>query len=297
LPPIANVSGVLATFHPKKPKNLMPDSSDLSLRRRLIVIDILLPIGLVLVFLGGWAFFAAITAVLLIAGWELWRMFKQGGYAPSLAVILLAIAGFTLTRQLWGFDYSHLVISAVILISMAVHVIEQQHGATTSAVDFMVTLGASLYLGWIGSYAISIRALPVGLYWTLLAFSAVALADTGGYIFGRLFGKHKIADIVSPKKTWEGYAGGILMSVLITWGLAALGHFVTPEIVASDGLWMGLVMAVFTPGGDFGESMIKRQFNIKDSSHLLPGHGGIFDRIDSWLWAAVLGYALILLLR
>ena len=274
----------------------MSNPSDLSLRRRLIVIDIALPIAIVLVFLGGWTFFAAVTAVLLITGWEVWRMFKKGGYAPSLAVIFLAILGFTLSRQLWGFAYSHLVISAIILISMAVHVFQQQQGAATSAIDFMVTMGTSLYLGWIGSYAISIRALPDGLYWTLLVFPAVALADTGGYIFGRIFGKHKIADIVSPKKTWEGYVGGILMSVVITWGLAALFHFVAPEIVASDGLWMGLVMAVFTPLGDFGESMLKRQFNVKDSSHLLPGHGGAFDRIDSSLWAAVLGYTLIALL-
>lgn len=275
----------------------MPDSQDNSLRQRLIVIDILLPITLLIAFLGGWVFFAFVTLALLLAGWELWRLFKNGGYSPSLAVILCSILALTLTRQFLGFEYSHLILSGVLLCAMAVHLVEQQHGSKTSAVDFMITVGASLYLGWIGSYALSIRSMPLGLYWSLLVFPAVSLSDTGGYIFGRLFGKHKMADKVSPNKTWEGYAGGILMGTLCTWGIGALFHLVAPEITAIDGLLIGLIMALVTPLGDFGESMLKRQFNVKDSSHILPGHGGIFDRIDSSLWAAAIGYALILLLK
>jgi phosphatidate cytidylyltransferase len=275
----------------------MNNSSDTSLRKRLIVIDIFLPITILMAMLGGWPFYGFVTAILLVAGWELWRLFKGGGYSPSLFIILVSIVALTLTRQLWGFENSHLVVSAVILLAMAVHVVEQQRGATTSAVDFMLTVGASLYLGWIGAYSISLRTLPDGLYWVYLIFPAVSLADTGGYIFGRLFGRHKIADRVSPKKTWEGYLGGIVMGVLGTWGLAALFHFVAPAVTSADGLWIGLVISMLAPLGDFGESMIKRQFNIKDSSHLLPGHGGIFDRIDSSLWAAVIGFALILLLK
>lgn len=275
----------------------MPNQPDITLRQRLIVIDIFLPITIFVAMLGGWPFFAFVALVLLVAGWEVWRLFKGGGYSPSLFIILISILSLILSRQLWGFENNHLVLSAVILLAMVVHLVEQQRGAPTSAVDFMITVGASLYLGWIGPYAISIRALPDGLYWVYLVFPAVSLADSGGYIFGRLFGKHTIADRVSPKKTWEGYFGGILMAVLGTWGLAALFHFVAPGITAIDGLWIGLAIAILTPLGDFGESMLKRQFNIKDSSHILPGHGGIFDRIDSSLWAAVIGFALILLLK
>lgn len=287
----------MASYLERLPITPMANSPDPSLRQRLIVIDIMIPLTILMAMLGGWPFFVFITLILLVAGWELWRLFKGGGYSPSLAVILLSIPAITLSRQLWGFEGSHLVISAVILLAMAVHIFEQQRGAATSAVDFMITVGASLYLGWIGAYALSIRALPDGLYWAYLIFPAVSLADSGGYIFGRKFGKHKIADKVSPKKTWEGFFGGIFMAALITWGLSALFHTVAPGIASIDGLWIGLVMAGLTPLGDFGESMLKRQFNVKDSSRILPGHGGIFDRIDSSLWAAVIGYALILLLK
>ncbi len=275
----------------------MLNTNDVSLRKRLIVIDIILPITIFFAMLGGGYFFAFVTLVLLVAGWELWRLFKVGGFSPSLVVILGSILALTLSRQLWGFEHSDLVISAILLVSMAVHLIEQQHGAATSAMDFMVTLGSGIYLGWLGSYALTLRNLPDGLFWVLLVFPAVSLADTGGYIFGRIFGKHKIADKVSPNKTWEGYAGGILMGVLGTWGIAALFHLAVPQISAIDGILIGLVISILTPLGDFGESMLKRQFNVKDSSHILPGHGGILDRIDSSLWAAILGYALILLLK
>ncbi len=275
----------------------MANNNDITLRKRLVVIDIIIPITLLFGFLGGWYFFAFVTAVLLISGWELWRIFKIGGYGPSLAVILIAIASLTVARQLWGLAYNDLILAAIVLVAMAVHLAEQQRDASTSAVDFMITVGVALYLGWLGSYAISMRNLPGGLYWVLLVFPAVSLADAGGYIFGRLFGRHKIADKVSPNKTWAGYFGGIVLSIIGSIGIAALFHVIVPSIVILDGLIIGLVISILTPLGDFGESMLKRQFGVKDTSNILPGHGGILDRIDSSLWAAAIGYALILLLK
>jgi phosphatidate cytidylyltransferase len=90
--------------------------------------------------------------------------------------------------------------------------------------------------------------------------------------------------------------GGILFSMLFTALIAALWHLRAPAITPLAGLIIGAVMSILCPIGDLGESMLKRQFGLKDSSNLLPGHGGIFDRIDSWLWAGVIGYYLVLLL-
>jgi phosphatidate cytidylyltransferase len=118
----------------------------------------------------------------------------------------------------------------------------------------------------------------------------------GAYVIGHMWGRHKLSPRLSPRKTWEGYLGGIVSGVVLTtlfaamwqaWGSAELG--ITPL----RGALVGLVMSVFPTLGDLGESMIKRQVGVKDSSNLLPGHGGFFDRIDSWLWAVVLGYYLI----
>ena len=153
-----------------------------------------------------------------------------------------------------------------------------------------------LYFGWIGGYLISIRELPEGMWWVLLALPSVWLADSGAYFIGRAIGKHRLSPRLSPKKTWEGYFGGVLVGVLGTAGLAYLWGFWTgPEsaITPLSGAILGLVLGVITTLGDLGESMFKRQAGVKDSGNLLPGHGGAFDRIDSWLWAGVLGYYVI----
>jgi phosphatidate cytidylyltransferase len=138
--------------------------------------------------------------------------------------------------------------------------------------------------------------LPDGLWWSLTVLFAVWLADTGAYLIGSRFGRHKMTPRLSPKKSWEGYLGGILFSVPGTALLACLwpvwaapGLTVTPLRAAL----IALVLSLLTILGDLGESMIKRQVGVKDSGDLLPGHGGIFDRIDSWLWAAAIGYYLI----
>lgn len=272
-------------------------TKDRSLLKRLIVIDLMIPTTILFTWLGGWLFYAFVSIILLIAGWELWRIYTHGNYSHSLILILLAIFAFTTSRQLWKFDHSDIIITVFLMAAMTVSVFLQQKESKTAAVDFAITIASGLYLGWMGSYAISLRSMPDGMLWCFLVFPAVSLADAGGYIFGIKFGKHKIACNVSPNKSWEGYLGGIFMSTLCTWGLAALWSLATPGITASDGFWLGLILSIFTPLGDFGESMIKRQFNLKDSSKILPGHGGILDRMDSSLWAAAIGYYLILFLK
>jgi phosphatidate cytidylyltransferase len=152
------------------------------------------------------------------------------------------------------------------------------------------------YIGWFGAYFISLRNLPEGKWWILVVLPAVWFADTGAYFIGKRFGRHKLSPRLSPKKTWEGYLGGIVVGVILTALFAALwrvGAGPNSGITVLRGALMGLVMGIFPTLGDLGESMIKRQMGVKDSGNILPGHGGAFDRIDSWLWAVVMGYYLI----
>ncbi|OON39881.1 phosphatidate cytidylyltransferase [Izhakiella australiensis] len=131
-----------------------------------------------------------------------------------------------------------------------------------------------------------------GAWWLLYVMFLVWAADSGAYLFGRLFGKHKLAPRVSPGKTWEGFFGGLLTCALISWlfGVAA------PLTVAPLTLLIcSLVAALASVLGDLTESMFKREAGIKDSGNLIPGHGGILDRIDS-LTAAVPVFACLLLL-
>ena len=131
----------------------------------------------------------------------------------------------------------------------------------------------------------------------LLVLPAVWLADSGAYFIEKGIGRHHITPRLSPKKTWEGYLGGILVGTLGTALLAyGLAFIAGPESMLTPfrGALLGFILSALTILGDLGESMFKRQVGIKDSSNLIPGHGGVFDRIDSWLWAGVIGYYVIL---
>jgi len=270
--------------------------TDLSLRKRLIVINIMVPTLIVFSILGGWAFTIFVAVVLLLAAWELWRLFNKGFYSPSLLVMGIFVPLAVMLRHLFAFNYSDIWLAALVLTAMLFHLLQQNRGGKTAAIDFMITVGSTVYLGWLGSYAVSLRFLDNGLYWVVLIFPIISLADTGAYIFGRLLGKHGMLPRVSPKKTWEGYLGGILVGMLGGWALAALWHGPAPQILPWHGLVQGAVISILAPFGDFGESMLKRQFNVKDSGHFLLEHGGFLDRMDSSLWAAAIGYYVIILL-
>lgn len=179
---------------------------------------------------------------------------------------------------------------------MAYHLIQYERGKNQSVADFALTITSSLYIGWLGAYLISIRNSQDGLWWILIVLPSIWIADGGAYIIGKRFGKHRITPRLSPKKTWEGYLGGIIVGTLGVTLLALLFQVlgaVNTSITPQNAAIIGFVVSVIGIFGDLGESMIKRQVGQKDSGNILPGHGGVFDRIDSWLWAAVVGYYLI----
>lgn len=262
--------------------------------QRLIVIGILVPIGVLFALAGGWVLTLFVAASLAYAAWEYWHMFSVGGYHPSAPILIGGVAGLVITRHVFHFLNSDLFFSVVILMAMAVQIVNYEKGHSTTAVDFNITLGGILYLGWLGSYVISLRALPDGFWWLLLVLPSIWFADGGAYLIGSQFGRHKLNKRVSPNKSWEGYVGGIISAALGTMLLALLWNLFSPAITPVKGLLIGIIISSIAPLGDLGESMLKRNFGLKDTSHLLPGHGGIMDRIDSWLWAAPIGYYLII---
>jgi len=264
--------------------------------KRLLVIIFLAPVFIAFVVMGGWKYQFLIAAAMAVAAWEFWRIFVQGGFSPALPLLTVGSAALPLLRGIHGFDWAGMALTAIVLLAMTWHVVEYGRGKPNAAIDFLITLGGVLYLGWMGSYFVLIRDLPSGLWWTLLVTFSIWIADSGAFFIGSRWGNHKMFPRVSPQKSWEGYAGGILFAVLGTTLLAALWQTRVPEITTMHGFWLGLIIALVTPMGDLGESLIKRQFNVKDSSNLLPGHGGILDRIDSWLWAIAIGYYLIIFL-
>jgi phosphatidate cytidylyltransferase len=260
--------------------------------RRTITAILLLLLGLPAVLLGGSLYFLLIVIFLLGAAWEYVHIFRKVGYEANLPLTLGGVLAILAARAFWT-AAAVPILAALILLAMTLHLLSFERGRDQAALDFAVTLGGLIYLGWIGAYLIDLRNLPQGGWWLMLILPAVWLADSGAYSIGAAYGKHKLSPRLSPGKTWEGYWAGVFTGALsaaflafayATWG--SLNGHITPL----QGGLLGLVLAAVTPLGDLGESMFKRQAHLKDSGNVFPGHGGFFDRIDSWLWAAVIGY-------
>ena len=264
--------------------------------KRVLTIVVLLPIVIVSVWLGTWTTTILVAVFTGMAAWEYGDLFKSGKYQPSTYLIVAGSLALVLSRQLWGFAGSDLVLVLLIMIFMVYHTFQYQRGVETAAADFGISLAGTVYLGWMMGYFVSLRSLPDGFWWIALAFLASMFSDMGAFLIGRRIGRHKMMTRVSPNKSWEGYIGGVVVSILATTLLAAGIHLFIPAVSALAGLVMGTVISILAPLGDFGESMLKRPFGIKDSSDRIPGHGGFLDRIDAFLWAAVIGYYLTLIL-
>ena len=266
------------------------------LAKRLLVVIILIPIVVAVIVIGGWVFYIAVAAVLSLAGWEYAHIYQHGGYSPSVVLVVAGIAGLVLERAIFGWAHQDVLLGLLILLAMFYHMLAFESGKETSATDFAITLSGILYLGWLGGYLISLRNLPDGLWWMMVALPTVWISDAGAFSIGRRFGHHPLTKRLSPQKTWEGYAAGVVFGTIGAGLTGLLWHLRSPLVTPGRALILGLVLSILTPLGDLGESMIKRQFGLKDSSNLLPGHGGIFDRIDSIMWAGIISYFLINLL-
>jgi phosphatidate cytidylyltransferase len=205
------------------------------------------------------------------------------------------VALLAIVRSYWP-ELAGTVLSLLVLAAMTWHLVDYERGRDPAATDFTVTTAGILYLGWLGAYLIELRNLENGLWWLLIVLPAVWVADSMAYFIGKGFGKHPLSPRLSPKKTWEGFWGGAVFGTLAGAGLALLWQSLGLLAVTWwQGTLLGFVLAVLTVLGDLGESMLKRQAGLKDSSNIIPGHGGVLDRIDSWLWAGVLGYFFITL--
>ncbi|HSB88733.1 MAG TPA: phosphatidate cytidylyltransferase [Anaerolineales bacterium] len=266
------------------------------LNERIVVVVILLPTAFAIVAAGGWIFAAGVALILALAAAEFAALFRSQSLRPATFLMAAAVAGLVLGRQADGFGSGPALLALAALGLMAWHQFDYERGAPRSGTDFAVSLAGVAYLGWIGAYMVSLRSLPDGLWWLLTALPSVWVGDSAAYFVGRAIGRHRLAPRLSPKKSWEGYLAGIVGAAAAGAGFAALwgvaagpSASVTPE----RGLVLGVVLGVFTTLGDLGISMIKREVQIKDSGTLLPGHGGALDRLDSWVWAGVLGYYLV----
>jgi phosphatidate cytidylyltransferase len=262
------------------------------MRKRTITALGLAVIGLPAILLGGIFYYFLMGTFLIGAAREYVHLFRAVKLEPQFHITVGGVALTTITRMFFP-EYAQAAFALGILVAMAYHLFAYERGRDQSALDFCVTVGGLVYIGWIGSYLLDLRNLAEGGWWFMLVMFCVWLGDSGAYSIGRAYGRHKMAPRLSPKKSWEGYAASVFTATI--GGMFFVYAFTTYGNLAGDitiwqGAILGFVLGALPPLGDLGESMFKRQSGIKDSSGVIPGHGGFFDRIDSWLWGAVIGY-------
>ena len=265
------------------------------MRRRLFTALGLALIGVPAIVIGGIFYYALIAVFVVGAAWEYVHLFRAVKFEPSMSITVGGVALVTLMRMFFP-SFAQPVFAAAILAALAYHLFVYERGRDQSALDFAVTVGGITYIGWIGSYLFDLRNLPEGGWWFMLVMFCVWAGDSGAYSIGRAYGKHKLAPRLSPRKSWEGYAASVFTGMITggfyVWVFKTFGSF-TSDISIWQGALLGLLLGALPTLGDLGESMIKRQSGIKDSSDIIPGHGVFFDRIDSWLWGAAIGYYFI----
>jgi phosphatidate cytidylyltransferase len=267
------------------------------LRDRILVILILIPLGLGVLLAGGVWYAGCIALLLCMAAWEFARLFSKSGLVIPPGLVAAGSAVLILLRWRYGFNHAGIALTGIIFLSMVWFLLRFETRADTQAASAMgITLGGTLYLGWFSAYFVSLRQLPYGLWWTLLALAAVGLTDSMAYLVGRRWGRHPLTRYVSPKKTWEGYFGGLAGSALgglaVGW-LFQAAALSAGAITPGRGFLMGLLIGLLSPLGDLTVSLMKREAAQKDSGDFFPGHGGILDRIDSWMIMAVVGYYIV----
>lgn len=242
---------------------------------------------------GGLAFAAVCALAAAIAALELVAMFHPVGKAESFAIV---VAGLLPLAPWWAWAHGPgggaypewmaiaLALAGIVLLVSTLF----REGEALERAPGRVSASALawLYCGLLVASVVAVR-MRFGFGWVILAFVVTWLNDTFAYFAGRFFGRTKMLPKISPKKTWEGFAGGALGSIL--GGAILLAIF--PDgwlagLTLAGCVLLGGVAAVLGPLGDLAESMLKRAAGVKDSGRLIPGHGGLLDRIDALLFVA-----------
>jgi len=257
-----------------------------NLRLRLITAIILLPVAILASLAGGFPFLIILLPVMCIGMLEFYVMEKdtamQGSSLTGIPTGIIIVLGFFF-HQDWMWQ---LALAAGIVLTLLLELSRQPKEFRRALAQVGITLFGIIYLAFPTAFLLSVRNIqPDGLMWLFLVYAITWGTDTFGYIFGRIFGKTKLAPLISPHKTVEGAIGGILgawipaIVILVTTG--AFQPILIPMVVA------GPFLAV---SGDLFESALKRFFSVKDSYvkglNLFPGHGGVLDRIDALVWVA-----------
>ncbi len=259
------------------------------MKKRFFSTIILAPIFLLLIWLGGYYFLASVLIIFGLCAWEFARIYDHEFRIPIFMLVVM-VEIMLLLRWYLGLGAAHRIMTVCLMAAIVWGIWACEVQIPKAAVSFAVLTTGVVYIGWLGGYMISLRQADSGFWKLVLVLCLTWMNDIGAYLIGKPLGRHHILPHVSPKKTWEGCVGGFVFTMLTAFLMEKFIPAVDVLVNWKQVLILAAMISVVTPIGDFGESMIKRSFNVKDSSNLIPGHGGFFDRFDSVIWAMPIGY-------
>lgn len=251
---------------------------------------ILLPIVILIVLKGGTLLFACLLALLSAIGVaEFYRMSLP---ERKLELRLAALAGSALIFiPLAGNDKLILSGIGLLFVGFSLLFLFRLRTIDTAAREISYALLAFLYIPFMLMHLLQLRQTPYGIQWLFVIMLIVMTNDSAAYYTGGAFGKHRLYPQVSPKKSVEGAAGGLIGSLC---GVLLAKFTFFPQLSFKDAVLTALIVGVVGQAGDLFESLLKRSFGVKDSGTIIPGHGGVLDRLDSILFAAPVTYYYVL---
>jgi phosphatidate cytidylyltransferase len=263
-----------------------------TLPKRVAVAVFGIPVVLGSLYAGRLALPILITIVQVFSLWEWYGLSKRKGLSPVVWPGLLCPPFLNAAWYFGGGAAAAWVACGFLFFSLLVELFHGKPGAIANA---SVSIVGFFYIA-LFSFFIPIRELPARTGWPygaggwilLMTILTIWVCDTAAYFVGSSFGRHKLFTRVSPKKTWEGAIAGFVSAPLISWFIQ---NRTLPMLKAGDAVLIGLLIGVFSQLGDLTESIFKRDAGVKDSSNLLPGHGGMLDRFDAPIMVAPVVYA------
>ncbi|MGO3067554.1 phosphatidate cytidylyltransferase [Corynebacterium casei] len=243
------------------------------------------------VWAGQLAWYIVVAVAVGVAMWEVLTRLREHSY--HLPRTLMIIGGQAMLWSSWPFETNGLIAVYVVAVLALMFGRLFHNGRHRPPINYLHDMSVGIFvLTWIpmfGSFAAMLSTTSQGGASIIVFMLCVVASDTGGYVAGVMFGSHPMAPAVSPKKSWEGFVGSIIFG-MVTGALSI--HFLL-EREAWVGAVMGLGLVVCASLGDLVESQFKRELGIKDMSNILPGHGGLMDRLDGMLPAAMVTWVAI----
>jgi phosphatidate cytidylyltransferase len=259
------------------------------LKQRVLTTIIGLPLLIVIVCLGNPWFTLSISALAILAGIEFYRAAGLLKVKPLSFTGLIMIGALCLSYFCPVPDIrTILIIMASVICAVCLLFLQNTE---RNIMKWLWTMGGIIYIGLMLSFWGELRSLDQGMQWVLWTVVVIMACDIAAFFSGRKWGRHALAPNISPKKTWEGAVGGALASIIL--GLLLNLVFILP-VSWWEVLILSLIVSLLGQAGDLVESVFKRNIGIKDSGHFFPGHGGVLDRIDSYIFTGVLVYYYII---